>query len=159
MNIAIIYHHKICCGGLFVRGIKICLLVVIVSMFIFFTGCGGGDEGGSVITTPIHMEMDTDNLHPKVGLSGFVFGTFVLLNAYLMIIFSLIMLVIKEQTVVRLTDTIRMVAQMMNPSNEHKGKVFSLFELLSHNDTRAQIGTVGIIAGVLLAYMGAWIAM
>ncbi len=105
------------------------------------------------------MEMDTDNLHPKVGLSGFVFGTFVLLNAYLLIIFSLIMLIIKEKTITKMTDTLRMVAQMMNPSNERKGKVLSFFEMLSHSETRTQIGTVGIIAGVLLAYLGAWIAM
>ncbi|HOO44853.1 MAG TPA: hypothetical protein PLM29_01390 [Deltaproteobacteria bacterium] len=141
------------------RGIRICLLVVLVSMSLFLAGCGGGDEGGSIITTPIHMEMDTDNLHPKVGLSGFVFGTFVLLNAYLLIIFSLIMLIIKEKTITKMTDTLRMVAQMMNPSNERKGKVLSFFEMLSHSETRTQIGTVGIIAGVLLAYLGAWIAM
>ena len=141
------------------RGIKICLLVVLVSASLFCAGCAGGDEGGSIITTPIHMEMDTDNLHPRVGLSGFVFGTFVLLNAYLMIIFSLIMLIIKEKTITKMTETMRMVAQMMNPSSERKGKVLSLFEMLSHNDTRVQVGTVGIIAGVLLAYLGAWIAM
>lgn len=141
------------------RGIKIFLLVVLVSISFSIAGCGGGDDGGSVITTPIHMEMDTDNLHPKVGLSGFVFGTFVLLNAYLVIIFSLIMLVIKEKTVIKMNDTIRMVAQMMNPSSERKGKVLSFFEMITHNETRSQIGTVGIIAGVLLAYLGAWIAM
>jgi len=135
------------------------MLIVLVSVSILFAGCGGGDEGGSVITTPIHMEMATDNLHPKVGLSGFVFGTFVLLNAYLMIVFSLIMLVIKEKTIIKMTGTIRMVAQMMNPSDAPEGKVLSLFGLLSHNDTRVQIATVGLIAGVLLAYLGAWIAM
>lgn len=137
---------------------RICLLVVLVMLSVCLVGCGG-DDGGSEILAPIHMEMSTDNLHPKVGLSGFVFGTFVLLNAYLVIIFSCILLIVKEQTVNKIVDTIRMVAQMLNPSKagEEKGK--GVLGLITHNDTRVQIGSVGLIAGILLAYLGAWIAM
>ena len=108
---------------------------------------------------PIHMEMSTDNLHPRVGLSGFVFGTFLLLNAYVLIIFSCILLVVKEKTVKKIIDTISMVAQMLNPSNAGEGKGQGFLGLLSHSDTRVHIGSVGLIAGVLLAYLGAWIAM
>ncbi len=139
------------------QSVRICLLVMVVVLSVCLVGCGG-DDGGSVITTPIHMEMSTDNLHPRVGLSGFVFGTFVLLNAYLMIIFSLLMLVVKEQTVTKLADTIRMVLQMLNPAKGEGGKVHGFLGLLSHHETRMQIGTVGLIAGIILAYLGAWIA-
>jgi hypothetical protein len=131
-------------------------------MFIVLSAClvgCGGNDGGSVITTPIQMEMSTESLHPRVGLSGFVFGTFVLLNAYLMIIFSCILLIVKEQTVKKIIDTISMVAQMLNPSNAGAGKGQGILGLLSHSDTRFQIGSVGLIAGILLAYLGAWIAM
>jgi len=140
-----------------VRGIRICLLVMLVVVSIGLVGCGGND-GGAEIMAPIHMEMSTDNLHPRVGLSGFVFGTFVLLNAYLMIICSCILLIMKEQTVKKILDTISMVTQMLNP-NASGGKGKGILELLAHSDTRVQIGSVGLIAGILLAYLGAWIAM
>jgi hypothetical protein len=141
-----------------VRRMRICLLVMLVVLSVGLVGCGG-DDGGTEIMAPIHMEMSTDNLHPKVGLSGFVFGTFVLLNAYVMIIFSCILLIMKEQTVKKILDTIAMVTQMFNPSNASGGKGKGVLELLAHSDTRVQIGSVGLIAGILLAYLGAWIAM
>jgi hypothetical protein len=141
-----------------VRRVRICLFVMLVVFSVCLVGCGG-DDGGSEIMAPIHMEMSTDNLHPKVGLSGFVFGTFVLLNAYLIIIFSCILLIMKEQTVKKIIDTISMVAQMLNPSSAGEGKGPGILGLLSHSDTRVQIGSVGLIAGIILAYLGAWIAM
>lgn len=137
---------------------NICLLLMFVLLSVCLAGCGG-DDGGSVITTPIQMEMSTESLHPRVGLSGFVFGTFVLLNAYLMIILSCLILIVKENTINKLTDTLRMVFQMLNPSNTQGGTVLNILGLLSNNDTRVQIGSVGLIAGILLAYLGAWIAM
>ena len=138
--------------------VRIYLLVVLVVLSMGLVGCGGND-GGSEIMAPIHMEMSTDNLHPRMGLSGFVFGTFVLLNAYLVIIFSCILLIVKEPTVKKIIDTISMVAQMLNPSNAGGGKDKGILSLLSHSDTRVQIGSVGLIAGILFAYLGAWIAM
>ena len=140
------------------RRVRICLLVMFVVLSVGLVGCGGND-GGSEIMAPIHMEMSTDNLHPRVGLSGFVFGTFVLLNAYLMIIFSCLLLIMKEKTVKKIVDTISMVSQMLNPSKAGQGKGQGILEMLSHSDTRIQIGSVGLIAGILLAYFGAWIAM
>ncbi len=140
------------------RRVRICLFVMFMVLFVGLAGCGG-DDGGSEIMAPIHMEMSTDNLHPRVGLSGFIFGTFVLLNAYMLIIFSCILLVVKEKTVQKTIDTIRMVAQMLNPSSAAEGKGQGFLGLISHNDTRIQIGSVGLIAGILLAYLGAWIAM
>jgi len=141
-----------------VRRVRIYLFVVLVVLSMGLVGCGGND-GGSEIMAPIHMEMSTDNLHPRMGLSGFVFGTFVLLNAYLVIIFSCILLIVKEPTVKKIIDTISMVAQMLNPSNVGGGKDKGILSLLSHSDTRVQIGSVGLIAGILFAYLGAWIAM
>ena len=140
------------------RRVRICLLVMLVVLSVGLVGCGGND-GGSEIMAPIHMEMSTDNLHPRVGLSGFVFGTFVLLNAYLMIIFSCLLLIMKEKTVKKIVDTISMVVGMLNPSKAGEGKGKGILEMLSHSDTRIQIGSVGLIAGILLAYFGAWIAM
>jgi len=31
--------------------------------------------------------------------------------------------------------------------------------MLANADTRVQFGTIGLVAGVVLAYFGAWIAM
>jgi hypothetical protein len=137
---------------------NVCLLLMFIVLSVCLMGCGG-DDGGSVITTPIQMEMSTESLHPRVGLSGFVFGTFVLLNAYLMIILSCAILIVKENTINKMTDTIRMVFQMLNPSKTQGGTILNILGLISNNDTRVQIGSVGLIAGILLAYLGAWIAM
>lgn len=138
------------------RRLGVFLFIMLVVLSFSLAGCDGND-GGSEIMAPIHMEMSTDNLHPRVGLSGFIFGTFVLLNAYLVIILSCLLLVVKDQTVKKITDTVGIVAQMLNPSRTIGSMGF--LDLLTHSEKRMQFGSVGLIAGILLAYLGAWIAM
>lgn len=141
------------------RSVMIGLLVLCTVLALGLTGCGGDNERSS-FEAPIHLEMDTDNLQPRMGLSGFVFGTFLLLNAYLIIIASCIVLILKDSSVQKITDTLKMIIPMFNPSSAEKGSTFlNLFGTLSSSDIRIKVGSVGLIIGVLLAYIGSWIAM
>jgi len=110
------------------------------------------------MSVPIHMEIPTDQLQPKMGLSGFIFGTFLMLNAYIVIILSSILLAIKDNTINKVVTSLRMVVQMLNAGGA-EGKAMQLLGMLANADTRVQFGTIGLVAGVVLAYFGAWIAM
>lgn len=137
--------------------LRICLLVLFAVSLLCFAGCGNGNEVSSSIA-PIHLEMDTQNLQGRVGLSGFIFGIFMLLNAYVIIILSCVALVVKEQAFQKIADTIRMGLRMLNPSEEQDGKFLKLMALLSNGDTRFQLGSAGLVVGLIFAYIGAYIA-
>ena len=49
--------------------------------------------------------------------------------------------------------------QMLNPEQGGKGMLLKVLDQLSNGDTRFRIGTIGLIIGVVLAYIGAWIAV
>lgn len=136
------------------------IVIGAVLMTLGLSACGHEkvhDEDVSM-SVPIHMEVPTQNLQPKIGLSGFIFGTFLLLTAYLVIMGSCVLLAVKEATFTKLTGTLRMVMQMLNPGTG-EGKTMGLLNLLSHGETRVQIGAVGLVIGVVLAYLGTWIAL
>ena len=136
---------------------RICLLVMFVLTLLTLAGCGHhADVGGSGV--PVQLEVSTENIQERVGLSGFIFGAFLLLNAYFIIIASCVALVVKEQTFRKISDTIRTVSQMLNPSREQEGGFFKILGLLSNAETRFQLGTIGLIVGLVIAYFGAWIA-
>lgn len=137
--------------------LRICLLVMFAVSLFCFAGCGNHHEDSSSIA-PIHLEMDTENLQGRVGLSGFIFGIFMLLNAYIIIMLSCIALIVKEQTFQKIADTIRMGLQMLNPSQEQDGTFLKFMALLSNGETRFQMGSAGLVVGLFLAYIGAWIA-
>lgn len=139
------------------RNVRLCLFVMCALAVICFAGCGGNHEGPSV-STPIHLEMNTENLQSRVGLSGFILGTFMLLNSYIIIILSCVTLIIKEQTFQKISDTIGMILRMLNPSQGSEGGVFKVLALLSNGETRFRIGSAGLTAGLVIAYIGAWIA-
>jgi hypothetical protein len=124
------------------------------------TACGnerGHDEDVSM-SVPIHMEVPTTSLQPRMGLSGFIFGTFLLLNAYIMMIAGCLLLVVKDRSVERLVSIAGITGGMLDPGWAET-KIMALLGKLKNRDTRVQYGTAGLIAGVLLAYIGAWIAM
>lgn len=137
--------------------VRFCLLAVMAVTVLFFAGCGSHHEESAAIA-PIHLEMSTENLQSKVGLSGFILGTFMLINAYILIILGCVALLVKEQTFQKISDTVRMGVGMLNPSGSQDGAFLKLLALLSNAETRFQIGSVGLIAGLILAYIGAWIA-
>ncbi|HQP31116.1 MAG TPA: hypothetical protein PLB81_07295, partial [Deltaproteobacteria bacterium] len=61
------------------RRLRIVILVCAVLSTLGLSACGNGrvnDEDVSM-SVPIHMEVPTTNLQPRMGLSGFIFGTFV----------------------------------------------------------------------------------
>ncbi len=114
-----------------------------------------GDDGSADI--PIHLEIPAGHVQPTVGLSGFILGTFIMVNAYILIIASVIILVIRDKTANSIISAIKMAVQMMNPQS-NESKFLSILDMLSQNDRRVQIGTVGLIIGIILSYFGAWIA-
>jgi hypothetical protein len=138
---------------------KICLLAMFVVFFLGMAGCGSSGGDSAEVMAPIQMQVSTENLHPKMGLSGFILGTFMLLNAYVIILISCAALIIKEQTYKKATDTLRMGLQMLNPGQGGEGTCLKLLSLLSNGETRFKAGTAGLIFGLLLAYIGAWIAV
>ena len=139
--------------------LKLLFVAASLAFVLGAAGCSAGEgvEAGLSLGTPIHMEIPTNHLQPRMGLSGFIFGTFLLLNAYLMIICGCILMIVKDKTVQVILDTLRLGLQMFNPQADKAGN--PLFERLAKGETRFQIGSAGLIAGVLLAYLGAWIAM
>ena len=142
------------------RSLRIVILVCAVLSTLGLSACGnekGHDEDVSM-SVPIHMEVPTNELQPRMGLSGFIFGTFVLLNAYILMIAGCVLLVVKDHVVERLVSLGGMAGGMFDPGWA-QGKVMALLGKLQSHETRVQYGAAGLIIGVLLAYFGAWIAM
>jgi len=144
-----------------VRKLKTVIIILMIALLLGGAGCGvsnSHNDGNLALSTPIQMEIPTGHLQTKVGLSGFVFGTFLLLNAYLLIITSCITLVIKGQTIKKISDTTNMILEMLSVSSKGKGMLSKLLQMLSDDNTRIQLGSAGLIIGIVLAYLGAWIA-
>jgi len=140
--------------------LQIVILVCVVLSTLGLTACGndrGSNEDVSM-SVPIHMAVPTTNLQPRMGLSGFIFGTFLLLNAYVLMIAGCAMLVVKDRAMERLVSFSALAGQMFD-QHWSQGKLMTFLNKLQKHDTRVQFGTAGLIIGVLLAYFGAWIAM
>lgn len=137
---------------------RICLLAMSVVLLLGMAGCGS-EPTLSEVTAPIQMQVSTEHLHPRMGLSGFILGTFMLLNAYIVILLSCAALIIKDSAFKKTADTLRLGLQMLNPGQGGKGMLLKILDQLSSGDTRFRIGTIGLIIGVVLAYIGAWIAV
>lgn len=141
--------------------LTIVMIVLVIALFLGSAGCGTNNshrDDNLAIATPIQMEIPTGHLQTKVGLSGFVFGTFLVLNAYILIIISCIVIAIREQTIKKISDITNTLVGMLSIPPKGKDRLFMLFQMLSNDGTRIQLGSVGLIIGILLAYIGAWIA-
>jgi hypothetical protein len=132
------------------------LMVLLVSSMMIF-GCGEGHH--EEIVAPIHLEMPTDNLQHRIGVSGFILGTFMMLNGYIVIIASCIVLLVKETAFAKILDTIRMIAPMLNASQEKQDKFTGYLSLLTNAETRTKVGSIALLVGLVIAYIGAWIAL
>ena len=141
------------------RGWWMVIVIGAVLVTMGVSACGHEREHDEDVSmsVPIHMEVPIQNLQAKVGLSGFIFGTFLLLSAYLVIMGSCVLLAVKDTAFTKLTATLRMVMQMLSP-DAAEGKAMGLLNMLSHGETRVQFGAIGLVAGIVLAYLGAWIA-
>jgi hypothetical protein len=142
-----------------VRSLKPLLYTLLICLSLSFAACQTGvheDHDGS-LDIPLQLEIPAGHVQAKVGLSGFILGTFIMVNAYILIIASIIILAIRDKAANSIISTIKMAVQMMNPASA-ESKFLSILDMLSQNDRRVQIGTVGLIIGVILSYFGAWIA-
>ncbi len=135
------------------------LVIGVFTVFLGLFGCSSGinKAEGVTIGTPIEVSQVHEGLQENIGLSGFIFGTFLLLNAYVVIIASCILLIIKDSTAKKVLDGLNMVLQLTGSSGD-KG-LPSFVVVLAEHDTRQLYGTIGLTAGLLLAYLGAWIAL
>ncbi|MEA3223287.1 MAG: hypothetical protein U9P49_09020 [Thermodesulfobacteriota bacterium] len=143
------------------RKLKTVMIILMIALLLGGAGCGVSDshnDDNPALSTPIQMEIPTGHLQTKVGLSGFIFGAFLLLNAYLLIITSCITLVIKGQAIKKISDTTNMILEMLSVPSKGKGMLSKLIQMLSDDNTRIQLGSAGLIIGIVLAYLGAWIA-
>jgi hypothetical protein len=140
-----------------VKIIKTGLLMVLIVGSLMIVGCGEGHH--EELVAPIHLEMPTHDLQHRIGVSGFILGTFMMLNGYILIIASCIVLLVKETTFAKILDTIRMIAPMLNPSQEKQEKFTGYLGLLTNAETRTKVGSIALLVGLVIAYIGAWIAL
>ena len=138
---------------------KALLYTLLICLSLSFIACETGvhEDHDGALDIPIQLEIPAGHVQAKVGLSGFIFGTFIMLNAYVLIIASIIILVIRDKAATRVISTIKMMVQMMNPASA-QNKFMGILDMLSLNDRRVQIGTIGMVIGIILSYFGAWIA-
>ena len=102
--------------------VRICLLAMLVVLFLGMAGCGS-DRDDVGVTAPVQLEVSTENLHPRMGLSGFILGSFMLLNAYVIILMSCAALIIREQTFKKAADALH--AQTLSPCPHCGGAGFT----------------------------------
>ena len=138
---------------------KALLYTLLICLSLSFAACEAGvhEDHDGALDIPIQLEIPAGHVQAKVGLSGFIFGTFIILNAYVLIIASIILLVIRDKAANSIISTIKMMVQMMNPASA-QSRFMGILDMLSLNDRRVQIGTVGLVIGIILSYFGAWIA-
>jgi hypothetical protein len=137
--------------------IKTGLLMVLLVSSMMILGCGEGHR--EELVAPIHLEMPTHDLQHRIGVSGFILGTFMMLNGYIVIIASCIVLLVKETTFAKILDTICMIAPMLNSSQEKQEKFTGYLGLLTNAETRTKVGSISLLVGLVIAYIGAWIAL
>jgi hypothetical protein len=130
---------------------KIGLIVFIALTMLCCAGCTSNHEEFS---GPIHMDISED-----LGLSGFIFGTFVLLHAYIVIIISCVILILKDRGIEKLVNISHAVLGMINIPEKIKVHITNLLNKLNNEDVRIQVGSVGLLIGITLAYLSAWIAL
>lgn len=133
------------------------LLVILIAMSLSVVGCWRGEH--EEVVAPIHLEMPSEGIQHEIGISGFILGTFIMLNAYIVIIVCLIIILVKESTFTKIIDTIRMFSPMVIPAQEKQEKVMGFLGLLTNADMRMKVGSIGLLAGLVLAYIGACIAL
>jgi hypothetical protein len=143
-----------------VRSFKTLLYTLLICLSLSIVACesnGVHEDHDGALDIPLQLEIPAGHVQAKVGLSGFIFGTFIMVNAYILIIASIIILVIRDKAANSIIATIKMMVQMMNPASTGS-KFMGILDMLSQNDRRVQIGTIGLIIGIILSYFGAWIA-
>ncbi|HPC47262.1 MAG TPA: hypothetical protein PLW83_04400 [Deltaproteobacteria bacterium] len=134
--------------------------IILVAAVALLAAAAGCETGQNEVMAPIRLEMPTDNLQKEIGVSGFILGTFIMLNGYLVIIASCIILLVKETTFTKILDLARMAGPMLNPqASERPSRITALLLPLTDAATRVKAGYMGLLAGLVMAYIGAWIAL
>ena len=133
------------------------LLMILIASSLMVLSCGEGHH--EEVVAPIQIEMPSHDLQHRIGISGFILGTFILMNGYIVIIASCIVLLVKETTFTKILDTIRMISPMLNSSDQQQEKITGYLGLLTNAETRTKVGSMALLAGLVIAYVGAWIAL
>jgi len=137
------------------------ILLCLVSLLAGFAlqGCSGDKV---VVDAPVHMEIPHDGikgLQPEMGPSGFILGTVIVFNAYLLIALSALLLIIKDQAYAALSEILKSVVRLVNPQTADDNRFFKYMEVIKPADMRQRYAMAGLIGGVILAYVGALIAL
>lgn len=143
------------------RSVQISIVVCAVLLIMGLSACGHErmhDDEDISVSVPIHMAIPAGNHNHSMGLSGFIFGTFLLLGAYGLIIGGCVLLIIKDNIIKQLVTFAAMAGQMFHPKWQ-QGSIMRIANKFLEHDFRLRCGAVGLIGGVILAYIGAWIAL
>ncbi len=133
-------------------------MIILAVLSLSMTACSIADDDCVEITAPVHMEIPTDDIQPRMGLAGFILGTILIVNAYLVMLAGVLLLVLRDKTAM-MAETLRTSVKLVNPTINDKGWFFALLGRMGEDDTRTRIATGLLIGGLLVAYFGAWIAM
>jgi hypothetical protein len=72
--------------------LKALLYTLLICLSLSFIACETGvhEDHDGALDIPLQLEIPAGHVQAKVGLSGFIFGTFIMVNAYVLIIASII---------------------------------------------------------------------
>jgi type IV secretory pathway VirB3-like protein len=137
------------------------ILLCFVGLLAAFSlqGCSGEKVE---IDAPVHIEIPEngiDGLQDEMGPSGFILGTIIVFNAYIIMVLSILLLVIKDQAYAALQEILKSVTRLIAPDIADDNRFFRAIALVSVAEARQRYALAGLLGGVVLAYLGALIAL
>ncbi len=136
---------------------KFYLVGIFCFVLIVLAGCGGPET--VEVVAPVQMEIPTDHIQPRMGISGFILGTYGVVVSFFIILGSCLLMVIKDDMAENLRDGSKTFVKLVYPMADDSGKFFSFMNKITSSDERARLGTLGLFLGFAVAYIGARIAM
>jgi hypothetical protein len=139
------------------------LVILLCFVGLLAAFCLQGCSGEKVeIDAPVHIEIPEDGingLQDEMGPSGFILGTIIIFNAYLIMGLSILLLVIKDQAYAALQEILKSLSRLVSPDIADDNRFFKALALVSEAEARQRYALAGLLGGVVLAYFGALIAL
>ena len=137
------------------------ILLCFVGLLAAFSlqGCSGDKVE---LDAPVHIEFPAngiDGLQDEMGPSGFILGTIIVFNAYILMAPSILLLVIKDQGYAALQEILKSVTRLISPDIADDNLFFKALAQVSAAEARQRYALAGLLGGVVLAYVGALIAL